>query len=153
MRDSITLLMRIRDNEGIVKTLMDEKERLYAQACRITQNFDKEPIQGGNSGSKVESVIPTLIELQRKLEAKRDELSRSENAALDCILEMDQDDEENGLMYARIIMLYYFQGKTWEQCADEVGYTKQWIFKKRDKALELFDVIYQRKKEANEIAV
>lgn len=151
MKDSICLLMSIREGEAIVKTLIDEKERLYSQACKITQNVEKDRVQGGNGGSKVESIIPSLIELQEKLEAKREMLSRAENVALDCILEMDKEDPKDGLIYAKLILMYYFEGIKWEQCAESIGYTKQWIFKKRDKALELFEKIYQRKKEAHEI--
>ena len=75
-----------------------------------------------------------LIDLERRVNAKIREMVRIKQAAMDVI---DRVDEAR---LREVLELYYLDGYSWDQVAEQMGLDKRWVFRLHGRALQRIEV-------------
>ena len=111
-----------------IRQLSQEKEEILELGTKITPTYSDMP-RGTGIGDKIPKVVERLVEQQKRIDEKMDELFvlRTEiEKAIDTV----KDDT------LRLLLKYkYIHGWTWKHIADEMGYCYRDITRKHDKAL------------------
>lgn len=75
-----------------------------------------------------------LIDLERRVNAKIREMVRVKQSAMDVI---DRVDEAR---LREVLELYYLDGYSWDQVAEQMGLDKRWVFRLHGRALQRIEV-------------
>lgn len=121
-----------RINDGI-----EDLERLKAMATKVTASLDGEAVSGTRNPDKITDVVAKIIKLKEDLNALVDKYVDIKREASDLLTRV-VDPVQYKILHSRY-MLY----KTWEQIADEIGYTYQWTCHLHGLALLEFKRILQ----------
>lgn len=108
-------LKRYRFIAGEISDLLDERERLWSLAEKITPSLSFAPVHGANT-DKMAPVIANLIEVERYIEKRSKELLRARMEAEQLI---DRLSDER---HRAVLKSYYFSRRSWEECCVAVGY-------------------------------
>lgn len=122
-------LKPIKEMELRIRSIEEEIERLMAVATKMTPSYDGNKIQGTPKNRIEEATI--------KIEEYRAKLSKVLLKSLDhknkCLNKVEKI--ETGTLRT-ILILYYFQNKTLEKTAEEIGRSYQWTYELYQSALD-----------------
>lgn len=116
----IRYLSRYRQLNQRIDRLLEEQSRWREMALKITPVLSQTP-GGGESGSPIERPMDKVLEIDEEINREIDELQtvRQEIRAV-----LDQLEDEN----LKLLMEYrYIDGLTWEQIAEKMDYSRQWV--------------------------
>ena len=116
----IRYLSRYRRISKRIDRLLEEQSRWREMALKITPTLSQTP-GGGESGSPIERPMDKVLEIDVEINREIDELQivRQEIRAA-----LNQLEDEN----LKLLMEYrYIDGLTWEQIAEKMDYSRQWV--------------------------
>ena len=115
---------------------LEQKEQLEALAKRVTVNFTQEKVSGGrNTKSPMEDATVKLIDLCHEINEDIDRLITLKAEILEVINKLKDPVSQ------LLLQMRYFEGKTWEDVAFELGYNNRTVFKIHGKALKEIEKI------------
>lgn len=125
----IRYLSRYRRLNQRIDRLLEEQSRWRERALKITPTLSQAP-GGGGSGSPIErpmdKVLEIDVEINREIDAMqtiRQEIRKT----------LNQLEDEN----LKLLMEYrYIDGMTWEQIAEKMDYSRQWVTSLHGMALQ-----------------
>ena len=124
----IRYLSRYRRMSARIDRLLDEKRRWWELALKITPNLSQAP-GGGENGSRVERPMDKVMEIEAQITREIDQLHTIRQEIKEAL---DQLEDEN----LRLLMEYrYIDGMTWEQIAEKMDYSRQWVTSLHGRAL------------------
>ena len=113
-----------------IRQLSQEKEEILELGTKITPTYSDMP-RGTGIGDKIPKVVERLVEQQKRIDEKMDELFvlRTEiEKAIDTV----KDDT------LKLLLTYkYINGWTWEHIADEMNYSWRQIIRLHGMALDV----------------
>lgn len=115
----IRYLSRYRRLNQRIDRLLEEQSRWRERALKITPTLSQAP--GGGNGSPIERPMDKVLEIDVEINREIDELQtvRQEIRAA-----LNQLEDEN----LKLLMEYrYIDGLTWEQIAEKMDYSRQWV--------------------------
>ena len=115
-------LRQARRYEILINCKKDRIEELQDMLTSVSSALGGDRVQGTKSSDKIGDGIAKLIDLQLELNADMVELiekRREIGKTIDSL----EDDRQVQLLYFR-----YFKYKSWEEIADEMGYTLRWSY-------------------------
>ncbi len=116
----IRYLSRYRRMSKRIDRLLEEQSRWRERTLKITPTLSQAP-GGGESGSPIERPMDKVLEIDEEINREIDELQtvRQEIRAA-----LNQLEDEN----LKLLMEYrYIDGLTWEQIAEKMDYSRQWV--------------------------
>lgn len=123
-------LSRFLQAERQIEQKLDEVERLHSMAERVTSLLSEMPHGSRSKSSRIEWALERLEQLNREIEADIEQyilLQRGVTAILEQLSDMTM----------RTVLEYrYLNGATWEQIAEKMGFTYQWVCSLHQKALK-----------------
>lgn len=123
-------LSRFLQTERQIERKLEEVERLHSLAERVTSLLSDMPRSGSGQGSRIERALEKLDRLNREI-AEDIERYVLLQRGVTAILEQLSD------MTMRTVLEYrYLNGATWEQIAEKMGFTYQWVCSLHQKALK-----------------
>lgn len=115
---------------------LEQKEQLEALAKRVTVNFTQEKVSGGrNTKSPMEDATVKLIDLCHEINEDIDKLITLKAEMLEVTNKLKDPVSQ------LLLQMRYFEGKTWEDVAFELGYNNRTVFKIHGKALKEIEKI------------
>lgn len=119
-----------------INSKLEQKEQLEALAKRVTVNFTQEKVSGGrNTKSPMEDATVKLIDLCHEINEDIDDLITLKAEILEVTNKLKDPVSQ------LLLQMRYFQGKTWEDVAFELGYNNRTVFKIHGKALKEIEKI------------
>lgn len=114
-----------------IKQFEDKIEELTAAALRTTTQFRDDPIHAkGSNGDRVGNIVAEIAGVREELQLRLEKayvLTRRIEQAVDSL-----PARESYLIRAR-----YLELRSWEQIAEDMNYSWQWLHKMHTKALKL----------------
>lgn len=130
-----TYLNQIRKADIKISDGLEELEQLKALATKVTAAMDGEVVSSSKNPDKMTAVVHKIIQLQEKINRDVDKYVDIKGEAMDLLSQV-----ENPIHY-KILHSRYVLYRTWEQIADEIGYTYQWTCQLHGVALLEFEKI------------
>ena len=127
-------LMQIRRIDAEVDALHQQidKLRMDAQGVRAMALTD---MPKGGKGHDVVDTIADVADLQAMCADKMQQLVEMRRNAVNVIVSIDRSE------LRAVLIMYYLNGKSWEQVADDLNYSMRAIFKLHGTALAEFDKV------------
>ena len=126
--------------QRILESELDKLQELRSTALKVTTAYNQAPGGNGN-GKTLENAVVKIVEQEKIVEHYCGVLSEQLNnvRAFITILPLGRE---------RVIMhMRYLNYRKWEQIADELGYSEQYMYELHDKALnEIMDKITNNNK-------
>lgn len=142
MTDAKVYLKRIRLYDSHINNKMEELERLKAMVTKITQTLREDAGGGSRSQDKIGDAVSRMVDLQVELNAEIDRYIDSK-AEICNALNKIQKQRYFDVLYKRYVLF-----KTWQQIADEMGYTDlRNVYRLHGRALLAFNRILCEEKE------
>lgn len=142
MTDAKAYLKRIRLYDSHINNKMEELERLKAMVTKITQTLREDAGGGSRSQDKIGDAVSRIVDLQAELNAEIDRYIDSK-AEICKALNKIQKQRYFDVLYKRYVLF-----KTWQQIADEMGYTDlRSVYRLHGRALLAFNRILCEEKE------
>lgn len=117
---AINYLKQIKNMDAKINSDIEELEMLQALATKTTSVMGDERVQSSGSQQKMADCVNKIVDMKEQL-----------NKEIDSFIEYKQEVRKmmNGLDADCITILHkkYFQFKTWEKIAVEMGYTYKWV--------------------------
>ena len=130
-----TYLKQIRSLDIKIADGMEELEQLKAMATKVTAALGSEVVSSSKNPDKMTDVVQKIINLQMDINRDVDKYVDIKREAVELLSKV-----ENPVHY-KILHSRYVLYKTWEQIADEIGYTYQWVCELHGVALLKFEEI------------
>ena len=123
---------QIRKTDRLIQRLTDTVNTL--RFSLTSQNYELKPDEVQTSGPKnaLEETIAKIDTLERKINARIDELVSMKQEAFTMINRIPDLDQQN------ILIGRYIQLKKWEDISEELNYSMQWVFELHGKGLLAF---------------
>lgn len=113
-------LQQIRKANVMINYKQKQLDELRNLTTSITANMTPDKVQSSGSQDKIGDTVAKIIDLQNAI---NDDIDRLVDLKREIMKVVDQlDPEHMHLVYKR-----YFEFKTWEQIAAEMGYSYQWV--------------------------
>ena len=113
-------LSRAQNINKAIDALIDERDKAFAEACKITAPPSDVERVSGTHDNATENKFTIYAEYTRMIDVKIDELYATKNEILAAI------DAVNDNTYRALLTRYYVNGETWEQIAEELNYSVYW---------------------------
>lgn len=126
-------MLDIKINDGL-----DELAQLKALATRVTSAMDGEMVNSSKDPDKLTNVVQKIIALKMKINSDVDKYVDIKREAVELLSRVENP------KYYKILHSRYVLFKKWEQIADEMGYTYQWVNELHDDALLEFEKIMKK---------
>ena len=130
-----TYLNRIRLLDERISDNLEELEQLNSLLTRVTAAVSGEVVSCSKDPDKMTDVVAKIIKLREKLNRDVDKYVDIKQEAADLLSKVDNQ------VHYTILHSRYVLYKTWEQIADEIGYTYQWTCHLHGLALLEFEKI------------
>lgn len=125
----IRYLSRYRRLNQRIDRLLEEQNRWRERALKITSTLSQAP-GGGGSGSPIERPMDKVLEIDIEINREIDEMQIARKEIRDTL---NQLEDEN----LKLLMEYrYIDGLTWEQIAEKMDYSRQWVTSLHGMALQ-----------------
>lgn len=126
--------------QRILESELDKLQELRSLAQKVTSAYSQAPGGGGN-GRALENAVAKIVEQEKVVESCCNELSKQFDEVL-ALITLLPIGRERTIMHMR-----YRNYRKWEQIADELGYSEQYMYELHDKALnEITDKITNNNK-------
>ena len=123
-------LSRAWNIETQVQSRLEQIERLRSLACRVTAGFGGEGGSRSRNVTAMQDTIVRITEAEEKLNRKINELVAAKLGVME-VIDQVQDRTLQLLLEKRYVLFH-----TWEEVATGLGYTKRWMLKKHEDALD-----------------
>lgn len=111
-----------------IDRLLEEKAKWWSLCLKTTPSLSQVP-GGGESGSPVERPMDKVLEIEAEINQEIDELQEVCRDIKSVLSQLEDDT-------LRLLMEYrYLDGLTWEQIAEKMNYSRQWITSLHGRAL------------------
>lgn len=134
-------LQGIKRLDRLIESLTSEYVAMRSLALKTTACNDGERVQSSGSQDKMADAVIRLIKQQEKINKSIDRYINMRANIHEVICMLD-DPNHITILYKR-----YFEYKSWEQIAYEMGYTYRWVTKIHGNALTELDKILDGKNE------
>lgn len=118
--NAIIYLKRIKKMDMKIKVAMEELAQLEALATKTSVAMGDERIQSSGSQQKMADCVVKIADVKNEISKEVEELTRCKNEAMQILSNCDAE-------CIAILHKRYFQFKTWEQIAAEMGFTYKWV--------------------------
>lgn len=133
-------LNRIATYDSLVEGKINEREKLWLLATKITVPTDREAIQTSGVSDKVGNIGAKLADIERELDDLIDEYIDIQKECISVIEQLS----DNPIHY-NIIHKHYVLYKSFAEISLEENYSYDGIIKAKNKALSRIDAILQEK--------
>ena len=106
-------LMRARDIDREINSLLKEKQEVRDRVCKITQSYTGDTVSSSKDPHKFDRVVELELEIDRQI----DELVRVKGEILNAISQLSDG------RYREILRLRYIRGLTFEKIAVEMNFS------------------------------
>ena len=123
---------QIRKTDRLIQRLKGTVATL--RSGLTSQNYELKPDKVQSSGAKnpLESTMIKILDLERQITARIDELATMRNDTFSMIKNVPDLDQQN------ILIGRYIQLKEWDDIAAELSFSPKWVLKLHGKALLAF---------------
>lgn len=125
--------------DNIINSLIAEYETMKDMVTKITAVNEGDRVQASGSQEKMADMVVKMIDYQNTINANIDKYINMRNNILTVLQLLEKADHIN-VLYKR-----YFEFKSWEVIACEMGYTYRWVTKLHGRALNALDNILNEK--------
>lgn len=135
MIDAKAYLQQIKLYDTHINNKLEEKARLKMMALNITSTIKGDVSSGSHSQDKIGDAMAKVVDLEREIDEAIDkyvELKKSVSAIVDRLQDADQ---------LNVIHKRYFEYKTWETIACEIGYEYRTVTRIHGRALQSINEI------------
>ena len=117
-----------------INSKIEQVSRLHELATKATSTLSDMPGSATRNTHRMEDTIIKIIDLENEINKEIDRL-------VDLKTEMTRViSSVQNIEYQRLLELRYLCFRSWKQIADEMGYSKQHIFRLHNDALEKVDI-------------
>ena len=133
-----TYLKKIRLLDDLINDGIEELAQLDALLKKVTAAMGGEVVSASKNPDKMTDILHKIDKLRKKLNRNVDNYVDKKQEAADLLSQV-----ENPVHYT-ILHSRYVLYRTWEQIAEEIGYTYQWTCQLHGVALLEFEKILQK---------
>ena len=137
--DGKKFLIHIRDMNGIINSYEDELDVLMTRLTSTTSKPKDVNVMFSREDTLPENIEKVTL-LKEEIKKRLDEFAKMRIEADTYLRQIDD------FRLQTVISKYYFQSKTLEQIAVEIGKSYQWTCELRDRAVEEFEKIMKKSK-------
>lgn len=127
--DAKEWLGRARRIDAEINALIEEQKRAWDRAVSLTTGMTDDKVQTSRSNTSEDKFI-RYADYAREIDRRIDQLYTVKQEIMSVINKL-----EDGTLRALLIE-YYVNGKTWEQVADGLHYSRMQVFRLHNKALD-----------------
>ena len=125
----IRYLSRYRRLNERIDRLLEEQSRWRERALKITPTLSQAP-GGGESGSPIERPMDKVLEIDVEINREIDEMQIARKEIRETLNQLEDES-------LKLLMEYrYIDGMTWEQIAEKMDYSRQWVTSLHGMALQ-----------------
>lgn len=129
-------LRQVKRLDDIIDAKKEQIEILRSMSTNITATLNPNRVQESTSHDKVQKLIVKIVDFEREIIDNIDELI---DLKREIINKIDAVQDDN---YKLLLTLRYLNFKTWEEIADEMDFTFQWVHQLHKRALINFEELY-----------
>ncbi len=119
--------------------LLEDKAHYEALREKMTPSYGTERVSGGDRPDRMTETTNKIMEIENKLAEKVDALIRDKEEIRDMIAQIKNPD------YYKVLSKIYFQGKTLDASAYEMGYSTKQAGRKHKTALRVVERLLEEK--------
>ena len=117
--------------DRLIQNKLEQKELLETMAQKVTVDFTKEKVSGGNSvASPMEAATVKLVDLNHEINGDIDQLIDLKKEILETINRVEDPS------YQLLLEMRYINNKSWDDVARDMGYDKRYTMKLHGRALK-----------------
>lgn len=113
-------LSQIRKIDIMINYKQKQLDELQHTADSITANVSSERVQSSGTQDRVGQIVAKIVDLQNEIDQDIDRLVDVKREVMAVVDQLDPTCIE-------LLTKRYFDFKTWEQIAEEMNYSKQWV--------------------------
>lgn len=125
----------IKKLDNIINSLIAECDIIRATTMKITASTEGERVQASGSQERMADMVCKLVDCENTINDNIDKYVDMRQNIFSVLKMLDEADHIS-LLYKR-----YFEYKSWEVIACEMGYTWRWVMKLHGRALNALDKI------------
>lgn len=129
-REIRAYLRGVRSQYRYVQTLTLRAERYREMAMRATGRTDALRLSGTARRSKVEDNVLAMVDIRRDIEKQIQAFSKEARRAEKLISRLPDP------KHRTVLQLRYLSNMTWEEIAEQMGYTLRWVHQLHSDALD-----------------
>lgn len=121
------------DADRALDCKLEQLARLRAKAAKVTSIIGGERVQGGIDGSRLEAIAEKIMDLEREISERIDDLRKKQSDVESAIVRLDSDRERD------VLTLKYICGYSWDQIIQTSNYSRRQVFRLHGVALKKID--------------
>lgn len=121
------------DADRALDCKLEQLARLRAKAAKVTTIIGGERVQGGIDGSRLEAIAEKIMDLEREIGERIDDLRQKQSDVESAIVRLDSDRERD------VLTLKYIFGYSWDQIIQSSNYSRRQVFRLHGIALKKID--------------
>lgn len=125
-------LYQLKDVDNLISTYQEEADMLMTRLTSTTQRI-KEVNVISSQNNQFDDTIAKVLDLRNEINAQIDKYVDMKAEARKIVEKIQP------LKYQTVLIKYYFQNKTFEQTAVEMGKSYQWVCELHGRALQEFE--------------
>lgn len=125
-------LYQLKDVDNLISTYQEEADMLMTRLTSTTQRI-KEVNVISSQKNQFDDTIAKVLDLRNEINAQIDKYVGMKAEARKIVEKIQP------LKYQTVLIKYYFQNKTFEQTAVEMGKSYQWVCELHGRALQEFE--------------
>lgn len=125
-------LYQLKDVDNLISTYQEEADMLMTRLTSTTQRI-KEVNVISSQKNQFDDTIAKVLDLRNEINAQIDKYVDMKAKARKIVEKIQP------LKYQTVLIKYYFQNKTFEQTAVEMGKSYQWVCELHGRALQEFE--------------
>lgn len=125
-------LYQLKDVDNLISTYQEEADMLMTRLTSTTQRI-KEVNVISSQKNQFDDTIAKVLDLRNEINAQIDKYVDIKAEARKIVEKIQP------LKYQTVLIKYYFQNKTFEQTAVEMGKSYQWVCELHGRALQEFE--------------
>lgn len=125
-------LYQLKDIDNLISTYQEEADMLMTRLTSTTQRI-KEVNVISSQKNQFDDTIAKVLDLRNEINAQIDKYVDMKAEARKIVEKIQP------LKYQTVLIKYYFQNKTFEQTAVEMGKSYQWVCELHGRALQEFE--------------
>lgn len=118
------------DADRALDRKLEQLARLRAKSAKVTAIVGNERVQGGIEGSRLEAIVEKIMDLEREISERIDDLKQKQSAVESAIVRLDSNRERD------VLTLKYICGYSWEDIVQISGYSQRQTFRIHGEALK-----------------
>lgn len=130
-------LDEVRELDKLIETLKDQIKIEESMLMNTSVRYKDIQVQSSGSRNMMEEKIPEIVDGINQLEDHIRELTKKKTLAMSIIKELNP-------RMQTVLLLYYIQGKTLDQIAEEMGRSYTWIWSEKRAAVEEFSKKFEK---------